>query len=135
LTRITLDTNEYISALAFGGNPLHILHMAIDGEVEIAISEPILSEVVRVLRQKFEWPPCDLLDARQRIQAMTPMVEPKETLDVISYDPPDNRILECAVEAGSECIISEDKDLLRLGTCESIKIMRGTDFLKQSLSR
>jgi predicted nucleic acid-binding protein len=33
---------------------------------------------------------------------------------VIDYDPPDNRILECAAEAGSEFIVSEDKDLLRL---------------------
>ena len=46
-------------------------------------------------------------------------------------DEPDNRILECAVEAGSEFIITADNDLLRLGSYAGIPIMRAADFLKR----
>ena len=50
--------------------------------------------------------------------------------DVIKEDPPDNRILECALEAGSEYIVTWDKDLLRLGSYDGIPIMRVGDFLQ-----
>jgi len=52
--RVTLDTNEYVSALSGGRTALRLLHMALNGGIEIAISEPIIKETVRVLREKFE---------------------------------------------------------------------------------
>lgn len=36
-------------------------------------------------------------------------------LDVIKEDPPDDRVLECAVSSGADYIVTGDKDLLRLG--------------------
>ena len=66
--RVTLDTNEYVAALNGGRRAVRLLHMAIDGKIEIAISEPIITETIRVLREKFDWPPYDLLSARQRLQ-------------------------------------------------------------------
>jgi len=126
--RVTLDTNEYVSALNGGGKALRVLHMAIDGEIEIAISEPIIAETVRVLREKFDWPPYDLLAARQQLQKIARIVEPRVTL-AITEDEPDNRILECAAEAGSEFIVSEDKDLLRLKQHGSARIIRAEDML------
>jgi predicted nucleic acid-binding protein len=47
---VTLDTNIYISALEFGGTPLRLLHMAVDREIEIAISQPIIDEIRRIAR-------------------------------------------------------------------------------------
>jgi uncharacterized protein len=91
--RVTLDTNEYVSALTGGSRGLRLLHLAIDGDIEIAISEPIIAETIRVLREKFEWPPYDLHDARQRLERIGRKVAPKMTLAVVA-DEPDNRILE-----------------------------------------
>ena len=51
----TLDTNIYVSALVYGGTPLRLLHLAIDGDLEVAISQPILDETLRILREKFGW--------------------------------------------------------------------------------
>ncbi len=34
----TLDTNIYVSALVYGGTPLRLLHLAIDGDLEVATS-------------------------------------------------------------------------------------------------
>ena len=45
---VTLDSNVYISALQFGGKPMQLLDMAINGEIEIAVSQPIITEVGRV---------------------------------------------------------------------------------------
>jgi predicted nucleic acid-binding protein len=87
--------------------------MAITGDIEIAISEPIIAETIRVLREKFEWPAYDLHDAGLRMQKIGRLVKPKVTLAVLA-DEPDNRILECAAEAASEYIVTEDKAMLRL---------------------
>ena len=92
LKRVTLDTNEYVSAFHFGGRAKHLLHMAVDGEIEIAVSRPIITEILRVLREKFHWEGYDILDAGQRIERIARMVEPAETLNVIECDEPDNRI-------------------------------------------
>ena len=50
---VTFDTKIYISALKFGGTPLRLLRLAVEGKLEIAISQPIMDEVLRVLREKF----------------------------------------------------------------------------------
>jgi putative PIN family toxin of toxin-antitoxin system len=130
---VTLDTNIYVSALQFGGAPMALLAMALDNEIEIAISQPILTETLRVLREKFRWLPYDILDAGQRLERIGRMVQPTLVLNVIEYDPPDNRILECAVESGSRYIVSHDKDLLRLASYRGIEIVTVADFLNRRL--
>jgi predicted nucleic acid-binding protein len=51
------------------------------------------------------------------------------SLAVIKDDPDDDRILECAANSGSDYIITGDKDLLRLGQYDSIRILNVSDFL------
>ena len=107
-----------------------LLRMAIDGDIEIAVSEPIIDETIRVLREKFEWRPYDLHDALLRMRRIGRIVEPKVKLSFLG-DEPDNRILECAAEAGSEFIVTEDKAMLNLKQHGSAKIMRLFDFLRE----
>ena len=126
--RVTLDTNVYVSAFQFGG--MRLLHMAVNGDIEIAVSQAIIEGVIRVLRDKFRWDGYRLQDAKQQILTFARLVTPAQTLDVVKDDEPDNRILECAAEAGSEFIISADQDLLRLGSYAGASIMRAADFLQ-----
>jgi uncharacterized protein len=94
------------------------------------VSEAILDEIGGVLARKFNWLPEDVAEARRWISGMARTAKPAIQLDVIKLDPPDNRILECAVAAGSDYIVSGDKDLLRLGSYDSIKILSVADFLE-----
>ncbi len=57
-------------------------------------------------------------------------VQPSVQLDVITEDSPDNRILEYAVSAGSDYIVTGDKDLLRLGLYNGIRILNFSDLLE-----
>src|SRR4051794_10821427 len=97
--------------------------------IRMDTSEAILRETIGVLRDKFHWGGYRLHAAKGELAGYSNVVEPTKQLNVIEYDLPDNRILECAVEAGSDYILSEDKDLLRLGEYEGIQIMRAADFL------
>ena len=48
---------------------------------------------------------------------------------MIEADPTDDRILECAVAASAEVLVSGDTHLLRLGGFRGILIQRVADFL------
>ncbi len=89
----TLDTNIYVSALVYGGTPLRLLHLAIDGDVDVAVSQPILDETLRILREKFGWPQERLEGAEALIVGFARRVSPSQTLNVIKEDDADNRIL------------------------------------------
>ena len=108
---------------------MRLLHMAVDGNIELFISEPIIAETLRVLRDKFGWQGYDVFGADQRLRKLGTVVTPRHTLNVIEHDPPDNRILECAVESQSEFIVTEDQDLLGLKEFDGIKIMQVSEFL------
>jgi hypothetical protein len=85
-------------------------------------------ETLRVLREKFQWDGYMLHDARQRLLSISNHVTPTEKLSVIQEDPDDDRILECAVAAKSDFIVSEDKDLLRVGQYGNAPILNIPGF-------
>ena len=57
-------------------------------------------------------------------------VSPTVTLNIIKEDPDDNRILECAATAGSDFVVSEDKDLLRLHRLGDARTVTIQQFLE-----
>jgi putative PIN family toxin of toxin-antitoxin system len=128
--RVTADTNILISGLNFKrGKPFELLELARTGKISLAVSESILREMEDVLRRKFGWNDEDIADGRKRITAMARTVKPTVRLDVIKEDPDDNKILECASSSSSDFIVSGDKDLLRLGHYDSVRILNVSDFL------
>jgi uncharacterized protein len=126
---VTADTNVYISALQFDGRPDEFLGLARQGLVRLAVSEPILAEVRRVLGDKFRRAPEEVVEADRLIRGFAELVAPTRRLAVVVEDPDDDRILECAVTAGAQVLVSGDKDLLRLGEFEGIAIVTVAAFL------
>lgn len=129
MLRVTADTNVLISGLNFRGKPFQILTLARECKINLTISDAILDEMADVLARKFDFTPEDITEARRRVASMARIVKPAVQLEVITEDPPDNRILECAVAAGSHFIVTGDKDLLRLGRYDSVRIVTPSAFL------
>jgi putative PIN family toxin of toxin-antitoxin system len=128
---VTLDTNIYISALEFGGKPKALLDMALEGDVRIAVSQAIIDETLETLRYRFRWKTEKLLGAEATMRAAAMFVTPTVILEVVKDDPDDNRIVECAVSSRSEAIITNDKDLLRMGVYDGIRMIRVAEFLEE----
>lgn len=58
------------------------------------------------------------------------------TLDVVKNDPDDNKILECAIAAGSDVVVTGDKKrLLPIRSFQGIKIMEIAEFLNRTRVR
>ena len=127
---VTADTNIYISGLNFSGPPRRFLDLARAGGIRLAISEVVMEETLRVLKDKFQWPEGAPREAEANISKFTERVKPSQVIDVIREDPADNRILECAVAAKSDFIVTGDQHLLRLGRYGSIRIIKPADFLE-----
>jgi putative PIN family toxin of toxin-antitoxin system len=127
--RVVADTNVLVSALQFGGKPKQLLDLAVDGQVDLAISKEILAETLRVLREKFDRAPEWLAESDRQLRVIARIVVPTESIQAIGADPTDDRILECAVAAGAEVIVSGDTHLLSLGNFRGMPIQRVAEFL------
>lgn len=93
------------------------------------ISDAILSEVVKVLRgEKFAWPGTEIEKAQQEIVRITRPVKTTKTLHIITADPSDNRILECAATAQANYIVSGDQHLLRFKTFGDARVLKVAIF-------
>ena len=131
MTGVTADTNIYISGFEFGGLPRYFIDLAATGEFRLDISEAILAEIVQVLRVKFQWNADELQAVEEDIRSYAKLVSPTQTLDVIKTDPSDNRIIECAVAAKSDFIVSGDvRHVLPVGSYEGIRIVTLAGFLE-----
>jgi putative PIN family toxin of toxin-antitoxin system len=105
--------------------------MALEGEIELAVSDSIIRETLGILRDKFKRTEQELRADESNIRTCAKLVEPSETLSAVPRDPDDNHVLECAVAARSEIIVSGDRHLLEMETFGGIEIMKVSDFLKR----
>lgn len=92
-------------------------------------SVPILTETARVLRTKFDQPEKDIKAALKVISRAAQVLRPSRRVAVLE-DIPDNRILECAVAAQADVVVTGDHHLLALKTFEDIPFVRLADFLR-----
>jgi uncharacterized protein len=127
--RVVADTNVLVSAIQFGGKPKQLLDLAVDGHVDLALSEAILEETARVLRNKFHRTSDEIRETDKQLRVVGRIVAPTESISVIDTDPTDDRILERAVAADAQVIVSGDKHLLALGSFSGIRIQRLVEFL------
>jgi putative PIN family toxin of toxin-antitoxin system len=129
--RIVLDTNVLISAILFGGPPREALKLVISGTVDCSLSLAILDELRDVLqRPKFKFSPEQSFNVLEELHAACDIINPMVKINVITEDPDDNKILECAVAAKSTFIVSGDRHLLDLVEFRGIKILTPTAYLK-----
>jgi len=128
--RLVLDTNVLVSAIVFGGPPRDVFQTVMTGAHRLVISPAILDELRRVLTgSKFRYPASAAVHIDAELREIAEVVEPGTRLSVITADPEDNRVLECAVEGGADVIVSGDRDLLALGHYAGIPISRPREFL------
>ena len=134
--KAVFDTNIYISAFVIpGGNAEKAYLHAIEGDFDLYSSVAILTELARKLEKKFNWERAKIEQLIASIGNLATVFKTTPWLNVIS-DPPDNRILECALTAGANFIVTEDKHLLKLKKYEEVEIIQLSAFLvklRQSL--
>ena len=128
--RVVLDTNVIISGLNFPGNERVILELALRGRFQLYISSFILDDVAGVLGRKFDWREERCAQALRTLTNASSIIEPPMLPEVIPGSHVDNRILECAVEAVADYLVTGDRrHLLPLGEHQGVRILNAPRFL------
>jgi len=127
--RVVFDTNIFISAFAIPGGHaeeayLHALH----GRFELCTSVAILTETANTLRIKFDWSQERIQQLLQSISQTAKVLKTHPHLHLLK-DEPDNRILECAILAQAELLVTGDRHLLNLHRYEMTSLIKLSDFL------
>lgn len=126
---VVLDTNIFISALIRLGSARHLVVRLITRNFSLALSEYIIRETEEVLRRaKFS--------NRQILNQLWELVKIDAKLVKIKSvgfssplrDPKDHPILQAALAAKAEYLVTGDKDLLVLKNWRGIKIVTITEF-------
>lgn len=132
--KIVLDTNALVSAIGWEGPPARTLRACRTGQFDFVTSPQLLEELTRVLtypRLAIVARHPDLPEVLKWLHAPEHVVIPRRAIDVITVDPPDNRVLEAAVEGKADVIVSGDKHLLSLKTFEEIPILNPPSFCRK----
>ena len=128
--RVVLDTNVIVSGLNFPGNERLVLELALRGRFELYLSPFILEEVVGVLGRKFGWSEERSAQAIKMLEDTATVIEPVRFSEVVEGGHADNRILECAVDAGADCLVTGDRrHLLHLEEHQGTRILNAPRFL------
>lgn len=132
---VVLDTNVAVSAaISPNGPPADIIRAWRAGSFSWVISEALLAELEATLRSPrairyIVWTNREIADFLAAVRQLAKLVEPTRRLDIIKEDPDDNRVVEAAVTASADYIVTGDKALLRLRSCEVTKIVQPARFL------
>jgi len=129
------DSNIFVSALNYDGIPRRILNLAREGTIRLDISDGIYLETARVLYEKFKWSEADVNTLRDHLAGFANRVEPTERLTVVKDDPDDDKIVECAVAAASDYLVTGDWHILKLGSHGKTQIVRPAEFLAVAQGR
>jgi len=137
--KAVLDTNILVSLLFKKGLAKEFSKLMEKGSVEFYSSEEILGELARVLtypkiEQVFKKAGINKTTALESIIEILKIVNPKVKVDAVKSDPLDNKVLECALEAGANYVVSGDRHLLELRRFRKIEILTAREFLEETSS-
>lgn len=121
--RIVIDSNVYLSALLFGGNPRLVVERTLLGIDHIVISEEIYTEMKKVVTTKFSNFITDYQAFEIILRESTILVSLGSISITACRDTKDNLILETAVLGDCDYIITGDKDLTSLDCYKNILIV------------
>lgn len=127
---VVLDTNIYISATFWSGEPYLVVQKAVMQEIITFVSQDITQELKRVLARDFSIGEKDIEELVKSVFFFTHLIEPREKVSIIKDDPDDDRILECALSCKADFIATQDNHLLKLKKFRGIRIVAPKEFLR-----
>ena len=128
--KLVLDTNVFISAFYWGGNPQKVIDRIITGLDELYVSDKILKEISEVMtRPKFKTEQETIDKYIETIEKICKKIFTEGRIKGICRDIDDDDKLECGIICNADYIITGDDDLLVLGNYETIKIITPIEYL------
>jgi putative PIN family toxin of toxin-antitoxin system len=121
--KVVPDTNVFIAAALNRSYCYDWLFSASEPSAtyELYTSEDILREISQKLTGKFGFTRSETVRLLTDLDRVLTKVRPRVEINIVR-DPKDNMIIECAIEAKAELVITFDKDLLSLKSYKNTQI-------------
>ena len=128
---VTVDTNVLVSGVFFGGIPGTVVSAAREGVFTLAMTPVLLDELRQVLsRDKFGLDPDAVRILMADMEACATIVYPATLHQVVTRDPDDDAVVDCAVESGSRYIVSGDSHLSDMERVHGISVVSPRRFVE-----
>jgi uncharacterized protein len=133
MLKVVYDTHVIVSAaLKEESLPALLLSLGLEGKVRFFVSLALVQEYQRVLeRPRFRLGHREIMEFMERINPKAIMVNPTKELDVLKVEKSDNRILECALKARVDFIITGNKKHFPFEEFRGSKIVSPREFLSK----
>jgi uncharacterized protein len=131
--KVVFDTNVVASASFWRGAPFDCLAAWAQGRCEAVVSPALLAEYHETVEElHLEYPERALVEWVNALTDSATLVFPTDRATRSTSDPDDEMILECALAAEADYIVSGDKrHLLPLHQFRGIPIVNPSDFLRR----
>ena len=129
--KVVFDTNVVASASFWRGAPFQCLCAWAQGRCEAVVSSALLAEYQETIEElRREYPERTEVPWGEALAEAGTLVFPTERATGATPDPCDEMILECALAAGVDYIVSGDKKhLLSLKSFRGLPIIRPAEFM------
>ncbi len=137
MLKAVYDTNIIVSAVLHKDRlPASLLSLALEDKVRLFVSKELLKEYEGILkRPKFKLDEKEIEDLMKLIKRKSIKVKPTKRLTIIKKDPPDNRILECALEAEADFIVTGNKKHFPFDKFHEIKVVNPQEFATHFITK
>lgn len=125
--RVVVDTNVFVSAFIFGGNPGKVIKRWLEGKFVLLLSPFLLTEIISVL-ERFGFEKQDLEKLRYILEDNSLKIFPKRKV-TLCHDEKDNQILDLCLFGKADYLVTGDKDLLAIKKFPKTKILFPKKFL------
>lgn len=131
--KVVFDTKVVVSACFWRGAPFDSLVLWSRGAFSATVSPPFLAEYAETFQElQLDYPDRDCVDWVTALLDAAEMVFPVDRATGVTSDPFDEMVLECAIAAEADFIVTGDKKhLLPLGRFRDIPIVNPANFLRR----
>jgi putative PIN family toxin of toxin-antitoxin system len=126
--KVFFDTNVYIAEALSGQAAERLLDATVKGAWRIYSSAYLLEELERVLTERLGFRRRLAVLTQKRIRRRSTLVEPPASRHVVPEDRHDSPILQAALAAKVDYLVTNDTHLLKMSPYEGLRILSMTEY-------
>ena len=127
--KVFFDTNVYVAEALLGRAAEQMVAATARGSWRIYTSRYVGEELERVLAEALDFPRRFAVLSRKRVLRRATVVERGASRHVVPDDPHDSPILQAALAAGADYLVTNDVHLLALSPYEGLRVVSMTDYI------
>ncbi len=133
--KIFFDTNVYVAEALSGDAAQRMLAATVKAAWRISISSYVLDEIEQVMSVQLGFSRRFAFLTRQRAKRRANLVEFGSSRHQVPGDPGDSPILQAAIAAGVDILVTNDAVLLALSPYEGLEILSMSSYYRLLLDR